>query len=174
MGLGSYCKMHILRLCWPVHAAMAAIFLGTPLSAQDSPGETGACAGPDAGEAATVATAPANKSVNVFHYRAGALGSVIEFCVRETGGAWTLVASHGADQGRWSLLQSWIYPKTVEIKTSAYANGTLRPLALTERSRTSYGYSFSWSEGSQGQDDRVVYCYGGLAGCPTSGRGDYP
>ena len=134
-----------------------------------------ACEGPEGGDVTTIVTISANESVDVFHYRAGPLSSVIEFCVRETGSEWTLVASHGTDQNKWSLLQSWTYPKTVQIKTRAYANGTLYPFKSQTRTKTTYGYSFSWFDGdASSQNDQIVYCYSGGTGCPTSRRVDFP
>jgi hypothetical protein len=142
-------------------------FAGGPTSEITRP----VCEGPDDGEASTVVTIPANGSVNVFHYRGGTVPSVIEFCVRETGTEWTLVASHGTDQSKWSLLQSWIYPKTVQIKAGAYANGTLNPFKSQIRTKTSYGYSFSWYDSDPNdQNDKIVYCYEGATRCPTSRR----
>ncbi len=135
------------------------------------------CDGSDTGEATTVVTIPANEKVDVFHYRSTSLASIIEFCVREPGGNWTLVASHGTDEGSWSILQSWIFPKIVEIKTRAYANsgGTLYPFKYQTRTETSYGYSFSWSDtDANNQDDQIVYCFGGRDHCPTSRRVDFP
>jgi hypothetical protein len=136
-----------------------------------------ACEGPDAGEASTVLIIPANESVNVFHYRERALASVIEFCVRETGSEWKLVASRGTEQSEWSLLQSWTYPKTVQIKTRAYANneGALYPFKSHTRTKTPYGYSFSWFDNdSTNQNDQIIYCYSRAAGCPASRRVDFP
>ena len=132
------------------------------------------CLGPDAGKATTVVTVPAGQSVSIFHYRSGPRSSVVELCVREPDREWKRIASHGVEGGKWSLLQSWIHPKTMQIKTSVYVNGELEALKSLSRARTAYGYSFAWSDGESDQNDRVVYCYGELAGCPTSGRGDYP
>jgi hypothetical protein len=133
------------------------------------------CEGPDVGDATTVVTIQAHEGVSVFHYRAGALPSVIEFCVRETGSEWTLVASHGTDQSRWSLLQPWIYPKTVQIKASVYANGALHAFQSRIRTKTTYGYLFSWFDTDPSDvNDRIVYCYDGLTGCPASRRVDFP
>jgi hypothetical protein len=68
------------------------------------------CSGPDAGQATTVVTVPAGQSVSIFHYRSGPRSSVVELCVREADQGWTRVASHGVEDGKWSLLQSWIHP----------------------------------------------------------------
>jgi len=134
-----------------------------------------ACGGPDGGEETTVVTIPANESVNVFHYRAGETASIVEFCMRSTGSEWTLVASHGTDQNEWSLLQSWTYPKTVQIKTRAYANGTLYPFKSQTRTKTAYGYIFSWfGSDPNDQNDQIVYCFSAGTGCPTSRRVDFP
>jgi hypothetical protein len=85
-----------------------------------------------------------------------------------------LVASHGDYQGKWSLLQAWIHPKTVEIKTTAVADGDLSPLKSPTRTKTSYGYLFSWSDDSAaGHSDKIVYCFRGSAGCPASRRVDF-
>jgi hypothetical protein len=160
-----------------VRFALAAIVLAGQAVAGDLPGKITkpVCEGPDVGEVTTVVTVPANESVNVFHYRGGAVPSVIEFCVRETGREWTLVASHGTDQSKWSLLQSWIYPKIVQKKASAYANGTLHPINSQIRTKTLYGYSFSWSDSDpSNQNDEIVYCYNGTTGCPASRRIDFP
>jgi hypothetical protein len=134
-----------------------------------------ACGGPDSGEVTTIVTVPANESVDVFHYRAGSIASIIEFCIRDAGSEWTLVASHGTDQNQWSLLQSWTYPKAVQIKTRAYANGTLYPFKSQTRTRTAYGYSFSWFDSDPNdQNDQIVYCYSARTGCPASRRVDFP
>ena len=98
-----------------------------------------ACEGPDEGEATTVVTIPANENVDVFHYRATPLASVVEFCVREPGTDWILVASHAAYQSKWSLLQSWTYPKTVQIKTTAIIDDDLSPFKTQTRTKTTYG-----------------------------------
>jgi hypothetical protein len=133
-----------------------------------------ACEGPDAGDATTVVTAPANESVDIYHYRAGPLLSVVEFCVREPGADWILVASHGDYQRKWSLLQTWIYPKTVEIKTTAFVDGDLSAFAAQTRAKTTFGYSFSWSDSDPaGPNDHIVYCFKGGAGCPASRRVDF-
>jgi hypothetical protein len=131
-----------------------------------------ACEGPDGGEATTVVTVPANENVDVFHFRPTRPASVVEFCVRETGGDWILVAAHGTEQGQWSLLQPWTYPKSVQIKTTAVADGDLSPLRSLTRTKTPYGYSFSWSDGA-GQNDEIVYCLKRGAGCPASRRVDF-
>ena len=132
-----------------------------------------ACEGPDEGEATTVVTVPANENVDVFHYRA-ALASVVEFCVREPGTDWILVASHAAYQSKWSLLQSWTYPKTVQIKTTAIIDDDLSPFKTQTRTKTTYGFSFSWFDGdSAGANDQVVYCLKGGVGCPASRRTDF-
>ena len=134
-----------------------------------------ACEGPDEGEATTVVTVPANENVDVFHYRATPLASVVEFCVREPGTDWILVASHAAYQSKWSLLQSWTYPKTVQIKTTAIIDDDLSPFKTQTRLKTTYGFSFSWFDGdSAGANDQVVYCLKGGAGCPASRRTDFP
>jgi len=134
-----------------------------------------ACGGPDGGEDTTVVTIAANESVSVFHYRAGKTASIIEFCMRRTGSEWKLVASHGTDQNQWSLLQSWTYPKAVQIKTRAYANGTLEPFKSQTRTKTAYGYLFSWFDGDpNNRNDQIVYCYNVGNGCPTSRRVDFP
>jgi hypothetical protein len=133
-----------------------------------------ACDGPDVGEAATVVTIPANESVDVFHYRSSSLLSVVEFCVREPGGEWSLVASHGTEQGEWSLLQPWIYPKTMQIKTAAFGNADLHPLQSRSRRKTKFGYLFSWfDEDPNSETDVIVYCYKTGTGCPASRRSDF-
>ena len=133
-----------------------------------------ACEGPDAGDVTTVVTVPANESVDVYHYRATPLASVVEFCVREPGAEWILVASHGDYQSKWSLLQAWIYPKAVEIKTTAVVNGDLSALRIQTRTKTTYGYSFSWSDnGPAGRNDEIVYCLYRGTGCPASRRVDF-
>ena len=130
--------------------------------------------GPDEGEATTVVTVPANENVDVFHYRARPLASVVEFCVREPGTDWILVASHAAYQSKWSLLQSWTYPKTVQIKTTAIIDDDLSPFKTQTRTKTTYGFSFSWFDGdSAGANDQVVYCLKGGVGCPASRRTDF-
>jgi hypothetical protein len=101
-----------------------------------------ACEGPDEGEATTVVTVPANENVDVFHYRGAPLASVVEFCVREPGTDWILVASHAAYQSKWSLLQSWTYPRTVQIKTTAIIDDDLSPFKTQTRTRTTYGFLF--------------------------------
>jgi hypothetical protein len=134
-----------------------------------------ACEGPDGGDDSTVVTIPANEGVSVFHYRSSVLASIVEFCVREPGHQWRLVASHGTDQSKWSLLQAWKYPKTIEIKTRAYANGTLDPFKFQTRTRTTYGYQFSWFDQDPNQpSDKIVYCYNAGTGCPASRRVDFP
>jgi len=121
-----------------------------------------ACEGPDEGEATTVVTVPANEKVDVFHYRDRPLASVVEFCVREPGTDWILVASRAAYQSKWSLLQSWTYPKTVQIKTTAIIDDDLSPFKTQTRTKTTYGFSFSWFDGdSAGANDQVVYCLKG-------------
>ena len=121
-----------------------------------------ACEGPDEGEATTVVTVPANENVDVFHYRGAPLASVVEFCVREPGSDWILVASHAAYQSKWSLLQSWTYPRTVQIKTTAIIDDDLSPFKTQTRTKTTYGFSFSWFDGdSAGANDQVVYCLKG-------------
>jgi hypothetical protein len=135
------------------------------------------CAGPDGGADTTVVTIPANQSVDVFHYRARPLGSVIEFCVRESGTKWTLVAAHGTNEREWSLLQSWSFPKAVQIKTRAYANdgGALYPFKDQKRMKVTYGYSFIWFDVDPSDfNDQIVYCYMGEVGCPASRRTDFP
>jgi hypothetical protein len=133
-----------------------------------------ACEGPDAGGATTVVTVPANESVDVYHYRATPLASVVEFCVREPGAEWILVAAHGDYQSEWSLLQAWIYPKTVEIKTTAVVDGNLSPFETQTRTKTRYGYLFTWSSDSPaGHNDEVAYCFKGGTGCPASRRVDF-
>jgi hypothetical protein len=132
------------------------------------------CEGPDDGDVTSVVTIPANEGVDVFHFRAGALASVIEFCVRDPAGEWKLVASHGTDQNTWSLLQPWIFPVTKQIKTSVRSNGSLEEFRYQSRIETSYGYLFYWSNEDAGdQNDRIVYCYSGKVGCPTSRRVDF-
>ena len=149
------------------HCLAAGVLLAAPAFA--------ACDGPDEGEAATVVTVPANRSVDVFHYRAGATASIAEFCIREAGGEWKIMASHGSDYGTWSLLQPWFSPRTVEIKTRAYANGTLAPFKSATRAKTPYGFSFLWLDGAPGEtNDQIVYCYKGAPGCPTSRRLEFP
>jgi hypothetical protein len=136
-----------------------------------------ACEGPDGGADTTVVTIPANRNVDVFHYRARPVGSVVEFCVRESGTKWMLVASHGTNQREWSLLQSWIFPKTVQIKTRAYANdgGSLYPFKDQRRMKTTYGYLFTWFDTDPSDfNDQIVYCYMGEVGCPASRRMDFP
>jgi hypothetical protein len=133
-----------------------------------------ACEGPDAGDVTTVVTVPANESVDVYHYLATPLASVVEFCVREPGAEWILVASHGDSQSKWSLLQAWIYPRTVEIKTTAVVDGDFSAFRTQTRTKTMYGYSFSWSDkDSVGPNDQIVYCFSGSAGCPASRRVDF-
>jgi hypothetical protein len=132
------------------------------------------CEGPDDGDVTSVVTIPANEGVDVFHFRAGALVSVVEFCVRGAAGEWKLVASHGTDQNKWSLLQPWIFPATVQIKTSVRSDGSLEEFRYQSRIETSYGYLFYWSnEDTRDQNDKIVYCYSGRAGCPTSRRVDF-
>jgi hypothetical protein len=133
-----------------------------------------ACDGPDSGDVTTVITVPANEAVDVYHFRAARLMSVVEFCVREPGAEWILVAAHGDYASKWSLLQSWAYPKTVQIKTTAVVDGDLSAFRMQTRAKTTYGYSFSWSDNeSAGPNDQIVYCFGGGAGCPASRRIDF-
>jgi hypothetical protein len=159
---------YLVVACWFANQAFAADLSGTFPTA---------CEGPDMGESTTVVTIPPNENVNVFHYRTRALASVIEFCVRETGSKWKLVASRGTDQRIWSLLQSWVFPKAVQIKTRAYANdnGTLYPFKSQTHEKTTYGESFFWIENDPNDpNDQIVYCYNGRAGCPASRRVDFP
>jgi hypothetical protein len=159
-------------------AAAVILFSNQALAAElSSTFPNPACEGPDTGADTTVVTIPANASVDVFHYRARPLASVIEFCVRESGSKWTLVASHGTNESEWSLLQSWTFPKTVQIKTRAYANddGYLYPFKGHTRTKTTYGYSFSWFDTDpRDLNDQIVYCYNGETGCPASRRMDFP
>jgi hypothetical protein len=133
-----------------------------------------ACEDGDRSNALTGVTIPANEGVSVFHYRLSAVASVVEFCVREPGHQWTLVASHGTDQNTWSLVQTWKFPKTMEIKAKAYANGTLESFKFQARKETSYGYQFSWFDQDAQASDQIVYCYDARPGCPASRRIEFP